>query len=98
MNWYELNNVNTIDSPALLIYKERVQQNINHAITMIREVNQLRPHVKTNKISEVCAMMMAAGISKFKCATIAEAEMLAMLHANDVLQAYQPEGPKAKRI
>jgi D-serine deaminase-like pyridoxal phosphate-dependent protein len=98
MNWYKLKNVNTIDSPALLVYKERVQQNINHAVKMVKDINLLRPHVKTNKTSEVCAMMMASGINKFKCATIAEAEMLAMLHANDVLLAYQPIGPKAKRL
>ncbi len=98
MNWYELNNSNTIDSPALLVYKERVQQNISHAIKMIGDINLLRPHVKTNKTAEVCAMMMDAGITKFKCATIAEAEMLAMLHAKDVLLAYQPVGPKAKRL
>lgn len=98
MNWYEINNINTIDSPALLVYKERVQQNIDHAIAMIKDVNLLRPHVKTNKTAEVCAMMMTAGISKFKCATIAEAEMLAMLQAKDVLLAYQPVGPKANRL
>lgn len=98
MHWYELNNINTIDSPALLVYKERVQQNIEHAIDMIKDVSLLRPHVKTNKTAEVCAMMMNAGITKFKCATIAEAEMLAMQHAKDVLLAYQPVGPKAKRL
>lgn len=98
MNWYELNNINTIDSPALLLYKERVQQNINRAVEMIKDVNLLRPHVKTNKTAEVCAMMMDAGITKFKCATIAEAEMLALLKAKDVLLAYQPVGPKAKRL
>ena len=98
MNWYELDNSDTIDSPALLVYKERVQQNIKHAVEMIRDINLLRPHVKTNKTAEVCAMMMDAGITKFKCATIAEAEMLAMLHAKDVLMAYQPIGPKTKRL
>ncbi|MFY7840089.1 MAG: alanine racemase, partial [Lacibacter sp.] len=98
MNWYELNNIDTIDSPALLLYKERIQQNIDHAIAMIKDVERLRPHVKTNKTAETCAMMMAAGISKFKCATIAEAEMLGMLNAKDVLLAYQPVGPKAKRL
>ena len=98
MNWYSVKNIDNIDSPALLLYKERIQQNIAHAVNMIKDVNLLRPHVKTNKTSEVCAMMMAAGISKFKCATIAEAEMLAMLHAKDVLLAYQPVGPKAKRL
>jgi D-serine deaminase-like pyridoxal phosphate-dependent protein len=42
--------------------------------------------------------MMAEGINKFKCATIAEAEMLAMCGAADVLLAYQPEGPKLNRL
>jgi D-serine deaminase-like pyridoxal phosphate-dependent protein len=98
MNWYNIKNIDTIDSPALLLYKERIQQNINRAVEMIKDANLLRPHVKTNKTAEVCAMMMATGITKFKCATIAEAEMLAMLHAKDVLLAYQPVGPKAKRL
>ncbi|MBD4740273.1 D-TA family PLP-dependent enzyme, partial [Xanthomonas citri pv. citri] len=39
-----------------------------------------------------------AGITKFKCATIAEAEMLGSLHAPDVLLAYQPTGPKITRL
>lgn len=98
MNWYNIKNIDTIDSPALLLYKERIQQNINRAVEMIKDVSLLRPHVKTNKTSEVCAMMMAAGITKFKCATIAEAEMLAMLKAKAVLLAYQPVGPKVNRL
>lgn len=98
MNWYKVNNIHTIDSPALLLYKERIQKNINSAVGIIGDIDLLRPHVKTNKIAEVCAMLLAAGITKFKCATIAEAEMLGMLHAKDVLLAYQPVGPKAKRL
>ena len=47
---------------------------------------------------EVAQLMLTAGISKFKCATIAEAEMLAMAAAPDVLLAYQPVGPKLKRF
>src|SRR5690606_28754844 len=62
------------------------------------DVRILRPHVKTNKIAEVCSMMLDEGITKFKCATIAEAEMLATVHAPDVLLAYQPLGPKAWRF
>lgn len=98
MNWYHIRNIDTIDSPALVLYKERIQQNIAAAVKMVKDINLLRPHVKTNKIAEVCEMMMAAGITKFKCATIAEAEMLAMIHAKDVLLAYQPVGLKAKRL
>jgi len=41
---------------------------------------------------------MKTGISKFKCATIAEAEMLGMSKAPHVLLAYQPIGPKLERF
>ncbi len=97
MNWYEIKNIETIDSPALIIYKERVQQNIQSLIKM-KDVEHLRPHVKTNKIAEVCKMILHAGITKFKCATIAEAEMLGVINAPDVLLAYQPTPTKAKRL
>ena len=97
--WYEIKNIDSIDSPALVIYKERVLENIRLLKSMVGgNVHHLRPHVKTNKISEVCSMMMDAGITKFKCATIAEAEMLAMINAPDVLLSYQPVGPKANRL
>lgn len=98
MSWFTVNNIDEIDSPALLLYKERIQQNIRYAVSMVKDPRFLRPHVKTNKIAEVCEMMMAAGISKFKCATIAEAEMLAMIRAKDVLLAYQPVAPKTNRL
>jgi hypothetical protein len=29
MNWYEIDNAWSIDTPALLIYKERLQQNMS---------------------------------------------------------------------
>lgn len=98
MNWYDIKNIDNIDTPALLLYRDRIKQNIGEAISMVEDISLLRPHVKTNKIAEVCAMMMDAGITKFKCATIAEAEMLGMIHAPDVLLAYQPTGPKINRL
>jgi len=97
VNWYEIKNEGSIDSPALILYKERVQQNIELVLKM-RDASLLRPHVKTNKIAEVCKMMLDTGITKYKCATIAEAEMLGMINAPDVLIAYQPTPVKAKRI
>lgn len=98
MSWYTIENIQTIDTPALILYKERVQENIRLLTGMVKSTDQLRPHVKTNKIPEVCKMMMDQGITKFKCATIAEAEMLAMIGAKDILLAYQPVGPKARRL
>ena len=97
-DWYCINNIDIIDSPALVVYPERVKENIAQAIKLVGDVNKLRPHVKTNKMAEVCRLMMDAGITKFKCATIAEAEMLAQIGAPDVLLAYQPVGPKMERL
>ncbi len=96
--WYTIHNIDTIDSPALVIYPERIKENISKLISMAGDKIFLRPHVKTNKIAEVSKLMLAAGITKFKCATIAEAEMLAEIDAPDVLLAHQPVGPKAERL
>jgi D-serine deaminase-like pyridoxal phosphate-dependent protein len=97
-NWYEINNVDQVDSPALVIYADRVRENIKTLMSSIVNVDRLRPHIKTHKSLEVSRMMLDAGIKKFKCATIAEAEMLAVAGAPDVLLAYQPVGPKAERL
>lgn len=96
--WFSIDNINQLDSPALVVYPDRVKENIRMLVSMIDDVHRLRPHVKTNKSKEACQLMMEAGISKFKCATIAEAEMLALCTAKEVLLAYQPVGPKLQRF
>ncbi|MEX2513409.1 MAG: D-TA family PLP-dependent enzyme [Cyclobacteriaceae bacterium] len=95
---FELQKPEEIDSPALLIYKDRAIDNIKKAIREVGSPQLLRPHVKTNKSIEACRLMMDEGIDKFKCATIAEAEMLVMAGAKDILFAYQPVGPKVHRF
>ena len=96
--WYRIDNISELDSPALVVYKERVEENIRQLKNMVKDVLQLRPHVKTHKSAEVAELLLEAGIQKFKCATIAEAEMLAGIEAPDVLLAYQPVGPKVQRF
>ncbi|MCW3465919.1 D-TA family PLP-dependent enzyme [Chitinophaga nivalis] len=98
MHWYTITNVSEIDSPSLVLYRDRVKDNILALKSMLNDTDRLRPHVKTNKMSEVCQMLLEAGIHKFKCATIAEAEMLAAVKAPDVLLAHQPVGPKVNRF
>lgn len=97
-DWYRIKNIEDLDTPALVVYPERVKQNIARAISIIGAVGRLRPHVKTHKSKEVTRLLLDAGITKFKCATIAEAEVLGMVQAPDVLLAYQPVGPKIKRF
>jgi D-threonine aldolase len=97
-DWYSLDNIEELDSPALVVYPERVQENIRLLKSMVQGVAWLRPHVKTHKMAQVVELMLAQGIYQFKCATIAEAEMLALAGARDVLLAYQPVGPKVTRL
>src|SRR4029078_8125876 len=92
-DWYNIENIDSLDSPALVVFPARVKANIQTAVDMAGNVNQLRPHVKTNKSAEATQLMLNAGITKFKCATIAEAEMLGMIKAPDVLLAYTPLEP-----
>lgn len=98
MEWYTVKNAENIDTPALLVYKHRALDNIREVLTMVREPKQLRPHVKTHKLTEICRMMQDAGIRKFKAASIAEAEMLGIAGAEDVMLAYQPGRPKFLRF
>lgn len=97
-NWFALSEPDETDSPALLIYKERIASNIQTMIQIAGGANRLVPHIKTHKMAEIVRIQLAAGISKFKCATIAEAEMLAEAGAKNILLAYQLTGPKAARL
>lgn len=96
--WFGIENIDEIDSPALVVYPDRVLANIRTAKSILHDVGFLRPHVKTHKSTEATQLQLSEGIGKFKCATIAEAEMLALAGATDVLLAYQPVGPKIRRL
>jgi D-threonine aldolase len=97
-SWYVVEEAGQIPSPALLVFRDRVQENLRRMIALAGGVDRLRPHIKTHKMAEVVAMQLAAGISKFKCATIAEAEMLARTGVRDVLLAYTIVGPNVARM
>ncbi len=96
--WYKVADDRTIPSPALLIYPARVQANIDRAIEICGDSDRLRPHVKTHKCAQVIRMHLKAGVRKFKCATIAEAEMAARAGADDLLIALQLSGPNLGRF
>lgn len=97
-NYWNKIDLSKIDTPALLVDKDMIEYNIQQAIVYAQGVDHFRPHVKTHKMLEVAKMQVNAGIYKFKCATIAEAEMLGMAGAKDVLIAYALQGPKIGRL
>jgi len=97
-NWYLVNNTDGVNSPSLLVYPDRIENNIRQIIDIAGSVDQLRPHVKTHKMPEIIRLQMKYGIYKFKCATIAETEMVAKCGASDILLAIQPVGPNIERF
>lgn len=89
MSWFEIQNIDEVDSPALVIYLDRVARNIDKVIKKAGGSARLRPHVKTHKTPEIVDLHIKKGVDKFKCATIAEAEMCAMQGAVSVVMAHQ---------
>src|SRR5947209_7546375 len=95
---YAVEDTSAVYSPGLLFYKDLIRRNIAHAVEMAGSPARLRPHVKTHKTREIVRLELAAGITKHKCATLAEAEMLAGCGAPDVLIAYNLVGPNCARL
>jgi D-serine deaminase-like pyridoxal phosphate-dependent protein len=97
-NWYSISNADAVASPAMLVYPDRVEKNLQRMIEMAGDVNRLRPHVKTHKLPQLIALKRKAGIHKFKVSTIAEAEMTATAGGEDILLAHQQVGPGIARL
>ena len=85
--WYHIENKADLPSPALLIYAERVEHNLQLMLKIAGSPERLRPHVKTHKMGALIRRQLEMGITKFKCATIAETEMCLAEGAADVLLA-----------
>lgn len=97
-DWYRLRDPEQTDSPSLMIYPDRVEENIRRMLELAGSPERLMPHVKTHKMGEVVRLQVKQGIRKFKCATIAEAEMAALYGANYILLAHQLPQPKVHRL
>ena len=95
---YRIADTSGIFSPALIFYKDLIRQNLATAVRMVGDPSRLRPHMKTHKTREIIQMGLEAGVTKHKCATLAEAELAASVGAPDVLIAYPIVGPNYGRL
>jgi D-serine deaminase-like pyridoxal phosphate-dependent protein len=95
---YLLHDPSDVFSPALLFYKDLIRRNIGRILEIAGSAARLRPHVKTHKTRQIVRMELDAGITKHKCATLAEAELLAGCGVPDVLLAYNLVGPNCARM
>ena len=98
MTPFRIEQQSSIPTPALIYHKDNIGRNIRKAISLVGSADRIRPHVKSHKTEEIVRMQMSEGITRFKCATIAEAEMIAMGGGPDVLIAYPLVGPNVERF
>ena len=97
-DWFRPSDEAAIPSPALLLFRERIEHNLRLMIEIAGGPARLRPHVKTHELGPLVARQIELGITKFKASTIAEAEMCAAAAAPDVLLAFPQAGPNVARL
>jgi len=96
---YALHDVDQILTPALLIYPECVDRNIQATLRMVgSDPERWRPHIKTAKLKAVVRRFLDYGIRNFKCATSLELLTACEAGAADVLVAFPVTGANAERI
>ena len=93
MNTYHFQEEDQIPSPALIYYKDTIERNIDKSVEEAGGAGHLWPHVKSHKMEAVLKLQIQKGITRFKCATMAEARMAAKAGAECVLVAYPLVGP-----
>lgn len=92
-----------LQTPALLVYLDRVRGNIQSMIGYAGSADRWRPHLKTTKMPEVWRELLAAGVNHFKCATTREASVFVDMTNDlgataDLLVAYPMRGPALRRL
>ncbi len=94
---HRIEDTSSIVSPGLVVFADLVRENLRAMIAIAGDPRRLRPHCKTHKMPAIVALELAAGITRHKCATFAEAEMLALAGVRDVFLAYNLVGPNIAR-
>jgi D-serine deaminase-like pyridoxal phosphate-dependent protein len=95
---YRIRHIDTLETPALVFYEEKIQENIARIGKLLGGYDRLRPHIKTHKCREILDMQMAAGVSRVKCATPKEVHLAAQAGVRDILLAYPIVGPLAHHV
>ena len=54
--WYHVTDSDTIVSPSLLVYPNRIEQNIMIMLEIAGGAAFLRPHIKTHKMAKIITM------------------------------------------
>lgn len=96
---YRIEGVSKLMTPALAIYEEVVDSNIEATLRVLGgDANRWRPHVKTAKLGYVMRKLALRGVTAVKCATTLELLTACESGATDALLAYSVVGANAERV
>jgi D-serine deaminase-like pyridoxal phosphate-dependent protein len=96
---YFIENVEALLTPALAIYPEIVDRNIDCTLRLLGgDANRWRPHLKTAKLGFIMRRMAARGIVHAKCSTTVELAAACEAGMMDVLLACPVVGANARRV
>jgi D-serine deaminase-like pyridoxal phosphate-dependent protein len=96
---YLINDASELLTPALAIYPEIVDQNIETTIRILSgDAGRWRPHVKTAKLQLIMHRLVQHGIGQAKCSTTVELATACAAGIKDVLLAYSVVGANALRV
>ncbi len=96
---YRITGVETVMTPALAIYPEIVDANIEATLRALGgDANRWRPHVKTSKLGFIMRRLAERGVTNVKCATTLELQTAVEAGATDILVAYSMVGANARRV
>ena len=89
-------DVEQVDTPALLLDLDKMEQNIADISSFAREAGvAVRPHIKTHKSVEIAKRQIEAGAVGLTVAKVGEAEVMVAGGIKDIFIAY-PLAAKAK--
>jgi D-serine deaminase-like pyridoxal phosphate-dependent protein len=96
---YIVADPDALETPAMLLFQDRMAQNIRSACEMVGGGQNLIVHVKTHKSEAVARRQVQARFAGFKCATLQELGMVLGIGARKAVLSYpQVQERKIERL
>ena len=85
-----MNFFNEIDTPAIIVYKDKLMKNILDMQSFCNQNNiSLRPMIKTHKMPQIAKLQVDNGAIGITCAKISEAQVMVKEGIRDIFIAYE---------
>jgi D-serine deaminase-like pyridoxal phosphate-dependent protein len=85
---YRVADPDSLETPAMLVFQDLVDHNIQSICQLVGGGENLIAHVKTHKSEAIVRKQIEQGFAGFKCATLKELEMVLEAGASRAILAY----------